>query len=493
MLADPFTPQDRKAFEHARSLHAQGKVQQAGQAYYQLLQRFPEHPDLHQAMGRLAAMANKFDHAEFHLRRCLRSAPERLDVLEDLGVMVDLQGRREEALELFSDLVQAMPGSARARVKRGLALSHLCRPQEALEEFEHALALEPGARDALNQKAEMLRNLGRDEEAFETFRLLAEAHPKDPFSRYQWGCALLEAGRWSEGWAEYEARRQAKQNPAFPKPLAGAPWDGVLRPGFRLLLQLEQGAGDSFQFWRFVPRLVEAGMRVTVQYPPSQEAVVPALQAQGLDLGWITTADPLPALDGHAPLMSLVHLMQVRPEALWEGPYLHAAPPLQPELALPDRAGSRARIGLASVGSAVHPNDQFRSMPDGTLGPLFGSVPGIRWVNLNKGSVSWDPAEVPESWSDPMPQVRDYLDTATVIRQLDAVVAVDTGVAHLAGAMGIPVLLMLPRSWEWRWMRNRSDTPWYPGHRLFRQERIGDWSDVLRGVDRELDARFPRS
>lgn len=493
MYANPFTPQDRKAFERARALHAQGKIQQAGQAYYQLLQKFPEHPDLHLAMGRLAAMANKFDHAEFHFRRSLQAAPERLDVLEDLGVALDILGRKEEALEAFSALVEARPESAQARVKRGLALSHLRRPKEALAAFESALELDPLDRDAMNQRAEMLRNLGRDDEAVQAFRLLAETHPEDPLSRFQWGCALLESGQWTEGWAQYEARREAKQNPAFPKPVAGAPWDGTLRAGFRLLLQLEQGAGDSFQFWRFVPRLLKAGMHVTVQYPQSQEAVVPALQSQGLDVQWVTTAEPLPAVDGHAPIMSLVHVMNLHPDGLWEGPYLQAPSPEGTGLHLPGRTGFRARIGLASLGSTFHPNDHFRSISLETLEPLLGPTRGVQWVNLNRGDASRDPSKVLGAWLDPMPQVRNYRDTAVVIRQLDAVVAVDTGVAHLAGAMGIPVLLMLPRSWEWRWMRHRQDSPWYPGHRLFRQERIGDWSGVLGDVVQDLEERFPPS
>lgn len=493
MDANLFTPQDRKAFEHARSLHAQGKIPQAGEAYYALLQRFPDHPDLHEAMGRLAAMGNRFDHAEFHFRRCLKAAPERLKVLEDLGVITDLQGRRDEALAIFTALVEAVPGSVSAHVKRGIALSHHRRPEEALVEFEAALHLDRTDRDALNQRAEMLRCLGQDQAAFEAFRALAEAHPEDPLSRFQWGCALLEAGHWFEGWSEYEARRGATQNPAFPKPVAGRPWDGALAPGLRLLVQLEQGAGDSFQCFRFLPRLLEAGLSVTVQVPPSQASVVPLLQAQALPLRWIATTDPVPEVDAHVPLMSLVHLLQIGLEEVWGGPYLGFPASQAPAIGLARAPGAKARVGIATLGSSLHWNDHYRSMDPECLTPLLDSLPQIHWVNLNKGATSWESSSPQGAWSDPMPQVRDYLDTAGVIGQLDAVVAVDTGVAHLAGAMGVPVLLMLPRCWEWRWMRQGETSPWYPGHRLFRQEVAGDWTPVISGVSRTLAAMFPQT
>lgn len=492
MLIQPLTAQELKAFEKAQALHAQGKVPEAGQAYFGLLQRHPEHPDIHEAMGRLAALVNKFDHAEFHFRKCLAAAPERLRVLETLGVVVDLQGRREEALAIFRQGLSVLGSSPSLRVKAGIALSHLQRPSEALMEFEAALVLDPTNRDALHQKAEMLRNLGKDDLAFEAFRQLAHTHPDDAMSRYQWGCALLERGEWREGWAEYEARRGAESNPAFPRPVGGDPWDGQLQPGFRLLIQLEQGAGDTFQLWRLIPRLVEAGLNLVIQYPPSQATVIPLLQAQGLPIRWIKTSDPLPPLDGHVPLMSLIHLLGVPPEGLWPGPYLQPAGEALDRRRFPRSPSARACLGIAWAGSVFHPNDQYRSMSHTDIEPLL-SLQCIHWVNLQKGWPALDAAMVKGSWTDPMADVTDYLGTAGIIRQLDAVVCVDTGVAHLAGAMGVPVLLMLPRSWEWRWMRDRADSPWYPGHRLFRQESIGDWSPVIEQVRDELGRMFPES
>ncbi len=493
MFLSSFSAQDQRAFAAAKRLHAQGRVPEAGQAYYELLRRFPENPDLHEAMGKLAAMVNKFDHAEFHFRQCLKAAPERLDVLEDLGVTVDIQGRREEALEIFTRVVQARPDSVQSRVRRGIALSHLRRPEEALQEFSYALSLDPKHRDAMNQRAEMLRLLGRDREAFESFRALAEAHPEDALSRFQWACALLEWGRWTEGWKEYEARRRAKQNPAFPKPIAGTPWDGSARQGLRLLLQLEQGAGDSFQFWRFVPRLLEEGMHLTIQYPPSQEPVVPLLSAQGLPVEWIRTSESLPSVHAYAPLMSLVHLRSMGQEDLWRGPYLSIPDRGLPTLPSRDPGRARARVGIAYSGSPFHWNDHYRSMELVELSPLFERFPGIEWVNLNKGRQVPDPGSIRGLWTDPMPEVQNYLDTAGIVNAMDAVVSVDTGVAHLAGALDRPVLLMLPRASEWRWMRDRSDTPWYPRHTLFRQETSGDWGTVLAQVGDHLASMFPEA
>lgn len=281
------------------------------------------------------------------------------------------------------------------------------------------------------------------------FRHVLAERPEDHAARQNLGMTVLAQGRWREGGAIYEARLERKPGPELPYPR----WSGEPLDGKRVLIWPEQGLGDQIMCARYVPALVERGCEVTLVCAPALHRLfAQALPATVLPAsGTITFDDP----DVWLQTVSLVGALG-DPQGS-RVPYLHANP-----------KASGARIGVATRGSPTNANDARRSLPAGAAAELL--------------SLSGTVSLLPEHTG-----VGDMLDTAEIIAGLDLVISVDTSIAHLAGAMGKPVWILLPgRGVDWRWMRGRDDTPWYPSARLFRQGDDEDWAPVLRAVRAEL-------
>jgi len=485
----PLNPDELSALAHARKLHAQGNVPEAGAAYFRLLEAHPENPTIHFHMGQLALMVNRHDHAEFHFRKAVESDPRMAQAWSDLGVVLDLLGRAEEGLACLRKSVELEPGNADRRVRTAIALRHLLRPDEALAEVHGILAAHPGNPEALIQRGELLKDLGRFTDSDEAFRAAVECHPESPLTRYHWACALLSQGRLKDGWAGYEARLEGAANPAFRMRDWAPAWDGGLRPGATLMIRLEQGLGDTIQFIRYVPRLLEAGMQLVIQRPLSnQNPVLPLITGQGWPLTIVGPDEDPGEISNQVNLLSLPHITGWGPESLPSPPYLRVPEGVRQRWA--DRLSSLSgmRVGVVWQGNRMHWDDERRSLAPG-LFPRLLEIEGLMLVSLQK-----DPSaprlQAPKGrLVDWMPDVKDFSDTAAIIDGLDAVVSVDTSVAHLAGALGKPVYLLLPHSAEWRWLRAGERTPWYPGHRLLRQSRPGDWEGVVADLERHLRNR----
>lgn len=321
------------------------------------------------------------------------------------------------------------------------------------------------------------RARGRLDLAAAAFQQVLRNRPDDPTAHTYLGMVRLMQGRMAEGWAAYRARWSVPGWPSRMLYPAEHLWDGRLCPGLRLLLWCEQGYGDALQFARFVPWLAAQGIAVTLQCPAPLRRL---FAANWPSLPLLDEADgQIHAFDAHLPVMDL--------PAVWRGP-LPGLPMGVPYLRAPPPEGpvnpGRRRIGVAWTGRPTHPDQHWRCVAPEVFERVL-SLEGVDWLGLQP-----DETRLPRGLAGNLPTGVDFWDTARLVAGLDLVLTVDTAVAHLAGAMGKPVWVLLPFAPDWRWGLHGGATPWYPTLRLFRQAKPGDWPSVLDDVAARLTRTF---
>lgn len=422
------------------------------------------------------------------LARVAAARPDSADAqLQYASALSDL-GRHEEALAACDRAARLAPTSARAHVLRAAALRALERPEDALASATLATEVEPTLADAWDRRGAAARDLLRLEEAAACFATAIARRPDHALAHLNAGMTDLLQGRFARGWTEFEWRLRAGGPVADPYP-ARPRWRGEpLRPGQVLLVWAEQGLGDTIQFCRYLPLAAARGATVVVCAPRRLHALLATLAAP---LGLCAPGDE-PSFDWHCPLMSLPLALGLDEEALGGSvPYLKA----EPARVARWRASlgeTGYRIGVCWQGSRL-PIDIGRSFPLRSLAPV-ARVAGVRLISLQCGEGSEQLSDLPAGFvvERPGPDfdagADAFVDTAAVMSCLDLVISTDTSVAHLAGALGTPTWLALKHAPEWRWMLGRADSPWYPGHRLFRQPARGDWNAVFEAMRAALDA-----
>jgi tetratricopeptide (TPR) repeat protein len=356
--------------------------------------------------------------------------------------------------------------------------------EAALASYEAALVVMPGHPQILTNRGHTLRRLGRPVEALAEFDRAVAAAPEFAEAHFEAGMTQLSLGDFETGWKAYEWRWKtgafARQRRSFQQPQ----WQGSESVvGKTILLHAEQGFGDTIQLIRYAPLLKQMGANVICEV---QAELQPLLsQLEGISV--IAAGTPLPTFDLHCPLFSLPFAFKTRLETIPAGvPYLAAAAERQAywRNRLPQ---GRPRAGFVWSGSASHRSDASRSIALARLAALFQDPP-LSCVSLQTELRSADRdvlADLPDLihlGGD----IRDFTDTAAIISLLDVVVSVDTVAAHLAGAMGKPVMILLPHVADFRWMRECEDTPWYPTAKLLRQPAHGDWDSVIARLRDEL-------
>lgn len=371
-----------------------------------------------------------------------------------------------------------------ARYALGKELARQGRWDEAAHHLKQSLRFKPAVAEAWMELARVEERRRRWEDAIACYRQAIQRSPDTPLAHYLLSLLLLRLGRFAEGWSEYEWRWQT---PGFstPRRVTGKEWDGTAAQNQTVLLHAEQGFGDTIQFCRFAPLVRERSGRVLLIVPPELRALLGT--APGID-EVLTNGCPWPEFDCHLPLMSLPRVLGTTIETIpTRVPYLAAdmGKAATWELLLPPRHG--LRVGLAWQGRPEHENDSNRSMPLSHYAPL-SSGPGIELISLQVGAPDTGAAAAGLALVDRTAHIRDFSDTAALIACLDLVISVDTSVAHLAGALGKPIWLLLPHHAEWRWLPDEDRSPWYPTMRLFRQTQPGDWNGVIVRVSEELHA-----
>jgi len=465
-------------------------------------------------------VAGRLGEAERLYRLVLAAEPAVQQALHLLGVLEGQRGVPPRAALLLGRAVRLDPDDAASRSQRAGALRALALHDEAVAEARRALLSDPGLADAAAnlgaaqvalgecaaaavwlwrahrlrpEQTETLVNLGmalRDLRRFGDaeicFRAVLARRPADADAHLALAVSRLLQGDLAGGLAEFEWRWQR---------LPGPVWAGEPLEGASILLHAEQGFGDTIQFARYAPLVAERGGRVILEVHP---LLVRLLATLAPDVRVVARAETPPRTDHHCPLMSL-------PRAF--GTTLATIPAAVPYLRPAEEDAERwrrrldgapgLRVGLVWAGNPRHRNDRNRSLPVRHLAPLL-AVPGVRFFSLQTGDARATLPSLPggAAVEDVMGEVRDFADTAALLVNLDLVIAVDTAVVHLAGALGVPCWALLAYAPDWRWLLDRADSPWYPSLRLFRQSRPGDWGTVTAttaAVLRAVAARQERA
>jgi tetratricopeptide (TPR) repeat protein len=387
------------------------------------------------------------------------------------------------------------PDHSEAVNMRGILLHQEGRFEEAIEVFERAETL--GHRAAASNRGNSLLDLGRMDEALRAQELAVERDPASPGALYNLSLTRLRLGDWRQGWPGYEARWRFREVHRWPRVFSQPHWQGEPLEGRRILLHAEQGLGDTIQFSRYATLVAARGGQVILQVQEPALRLMESLATvrAGLAEPALLGAKP-PEFDLECPLLSLPAVFGTTVETVpWPGAYLGADPELvfDKKMRLFDlwpEARPREqplRVGVAWAGNPRYKADRQRSVSLATLLPLL-RVPGVTWITLQKGPAAEELAALPGDvfvW-DGSSHDRDLAETAALVATLDLVVTTDTCIAHLAGAMGKPVWILLPHLSDWRWMQQIETTPWYPTARLFRQRSPGDWAGVLERAIGEL-------
>ncbi|MEZ5961075.1 MAG: tetratricopeptide repeat protein [Hyphomonadaceae bacterium] len=380
-----------------------------------------------------------------------------------------------EAAEAFDIAVARAPNNPAIRAARAPALANIGRFDEALTDIEAALARSPDRTEYLARRAYVLSSANRHAEALATYDRVLAKTPSDAAALYAKCDLLLGAGDFERGLPLYELR----SNPPVTTPSQAPLWRGEPLDGKTILVQGEQGFGDLFQFSRFIPELAARGATVILHERPQTRGV---MQTLGGVSQFASGKEPPPATDFRIPLASLMHAFGVRLDTIPAPiPYLSADPARVAHWREALGATRRRRVGVAWSGVTRHAMQHWRSLDDRALAELLKA--DADFVSLQMEESATAAAYKVRQFGS---AIADFAELAALIETLDLVVSIDTGVAHLAGALGKPVYLMLPFRPDWRWLRDRDDTPWYPNMRLFRQERFGDWQSVIANVHAAL-------
>ena len=497
-----------KAIGHQQA----ARYAEAEAVYCQVLTESPDEPSATYLYGLLQLRTGNVARASRSLARAVVLRPGHIDSRLGLARALLSEGRGTDALAEADLVLSQQPGNAPALFLRGTALAALARPAEAVEALSCAIAADPTNAAAHLHLGNALADLDALEHAEaaigRAIRLdpaLLEAHvslgfvltgrgrlaeaviaceaaitlqPDCPQAHWNLAVAALLAGDYARGFAEYEWRKRHDRFRRDFIDLPGPIWTGDDPAGRTILVHAEQGFGDTIQFARYLPAMAAHGARVV-------------LACDARLTGWLGTLPgvaatvsldaPPPPNDAWIDQMSLPRVFAARPDSIpAAGGYL-AADPVRVASWFARLPPGR-KVGLAWAGNPLHSNDRRRSLPPDAVAALV-AVPGISFVNLQTG-----PRAAETGLDDLSPYLADFADTAALIANLDLVVTVDTAVAHVAGALGVPCWILLPFAPDWRWRVGRDDSPWYASVRLFRQPAPGAWDAVVADASAALAA-----
>lgn len=427
----------------------------------------------------------KLDAAIAGYLKVLDCDPEVASAYNNMGVALRTQGRYAAAAACYKRAIALQPTDAPAHSNLGNALRAIGRLDESEACHRRALEMDPENIEAQYNLGLALKDKGQTREALDCLNNVLHHKPDHVDAHWDRALTWLVSGDLLRGFAEYEWRWRLAENPArtFEKPL----WSGSPLDGRTILLHAEQGMGDTLQFARFAPIVAAQGGKVVLECQGPLADLLGGLDGVS---AISVVGSPLPAFDCHAPLLSLPRIFGTTLETIpaaagylsWDGP----------NQTFSDIAGRPGlKVGIVWAGKPSHRNDRHRSVGLAPFIELFGSA-GVSFFSLQVGPRAGDPASLGCAGlvRDLTPRIKSFADTAAALGELDLVITVDTALAHLAGAMGKEAWVMLPYAPDWRWLLERTDSPWYESVTLYRQRTPGDWDDVFTRIQQDLSRRI---
>lgn len=450
----------------------------------------PKSAILHSNLGHVLTNVGRHEDGAARCREAIKLEPCYAEAHNNLGIALGKLDRHEQAVETFKRAVKLKQDYADPYSNMGSSLAVLGRMDEAVVALRRALELRPDYANAWHNLGVALGQLGHYEQARAASSRASELDPSHTLADFTRACFHLVEGQFEEGWPLYEIRWETPELASPRRSFSQPMWDGEALEGQTLLIHAEQGFGDSIQFIRYAPLAANRGGKVLVECPDPLMEVFSTVKGihQLVPLG-----EPLPHFDVHVPMMSLPLAFRTTLDSIPNDiPYMAADSERRAFWSdwLAEN-GVTLKVGLAWAGRATHTGDRARSMHLRQFLPLC-RIPEVEFVSLQFDRGLEQIRQLPgkQPIRDPSGHIADFADTAALLAELDLVIAVDTAVAHLAGALGRPVWVLLPFAPDWRWLLRREDSPWYPSMQLFRQQAPGDWDGVVAVVRDELRSRI---
>ncbi len=429
---------------------AKGANLAALQIIDKLLAQYPSESALHQAKAATLSTLGRFEECIAECHEALKGDPDSYAALMTLAKAHDRLYEIEKSKPIYEELRVKHPTDTASR----LALARI-----SLGELNIAVSIK-------------------------LYEEILATHPTHAEAKFQKALTKLTIGKYAVGWAEYESRWGLPEMHGEGLNPVGR-WFGEDLTGQDILIYDEHGLGDTLFMLRYIPLLAARARHVYLKLNPMLQRI--AGTVAGATAVYAKNKD-VPAHTWHSPIMSLPYVFQTEvatiPAAV---PYLHVPVSGVLKLANPVRLAARFKVGIVWAGNPQLPNDAFRSIPVSFFASIK-SLPHIQFYSFQFGERGADRIQLGNDVIDATNGVKDFHDTAELIQQLDLLIAVDTGMVHLTGALACPVWLLVPKVPDFRWMLEREDSPWYPTMKLFRQKDFGSWPEVFARVEAELSS-----
>jgi tetratricopeptide (TPR) repeat protein len=470
------------------ALHELNQFQAAIDSYIRAIALKPDHAEAYYSRGMALNELRRYQAAIESYDQAIALKSDYVAAYDDRGIALSELKQYQAAVGSYDKAIAIDPDCAETYSNRAIALSQLRQYQAAIDSYDKAIAAKPDCAEAYSNRGITLSELKQHQAAIDSYEQALAIKPDFAEAHWNQGLCFLQMGDLERGWIKHEWRW--KNEKIFPpesrREFKQALWLGT-EPlqGRTILLHAEQGLGDTIQFCRYAKLVHRKGARVVLQVQHSLLALLTGLEGV---TELLAMNEALPAFDLHCPLLSLPLAFKTSLATIpVADSYLTSDPGKVTKWRSKLGDPTRRRVGLVWSGNAAHRNDANRSI---VLSDFLKFMPNhVEYVSLQKELRDAD-REALKSHAEILhceDEIDDFTDSAALCELVDLVISVDTSVAHLAGALGKPVWILLPFNADWRWLLDRDDSPWYPCAKLYRQDFPGDWEHVFKRVAADLE------